>query len=157
MLADKCFLVFQVLFAQTNLTCSLPHLYTEGVCHSALLEQLNTAGCLFNQTMAVHVAANREAFARSALSLLNQTTPTHECMVAIMPFLCHFLFGLCDIEGETILPTFSTCEEIKLTKCAIEWRITSSLGFELPDCQMLPDELNISCPSESEIGNECKR
>ena len=73
-----------------------------------------------------------------------------------MSFFCLLLFGLCGMEGEKILPTAAACEEVQLGSCASEWIAISSLGFELPNCQMLPDEVNVSCPSEPNRGNECE-
>ena len=68
-------------------------------------------------------------------------TDSQECLQAAVPFLCHYLFPLCDnTTGELYLPTQEECLQIREQVCSREWSLAKVAGFgdQLPDCSQLP-------------------
>ena len=63
-----------------------------------------------------------------------------ECEEAVLPFLCLYLFSLCDSNGTLYQPSSMDCVTISTVVCAREWIIaTNFLGQEaLPQCELLP-------------------
>ena len=66
-----------------------------------------------------------------------------ECEAAVRPFLCLYLFGLCDSgSGQVYQPSFSECVTLMTETCAAEWQvaINTQLGQSLlPSCESFPD------------------
>ena len=67
-----------------------------------------------------------------------------ECEAAVQPFLCLYLFGLCDSgSGQVYQPSFTECVTLMTMTCAREWQvaINTQLGQTLlPSCESLPDD-----------------
>ena len=63
-----------------------------------------------------------------------------ECVEAVLPFLCLYLFRLCDNDGTLYQPSSGDCMTISTVVCAREWAVaTEILGQErLPQCESLP-------------------
>ena len=63
-----------------------------------------------------------------------------ECEEAVLPFLCLYLFGLCDSNGTLYQPSSGDCVTISTVVCEREWiAATTILGPEvLPQCELLP-------------------
>ena len=79
------------------------------------------------------------------LGLDNFIKPTPECRELVVPFLCLYQFGLCDMSGIFIQPTIAQCEEIRDVVCRTEWATALRFGIDLPDCGIFPME-SPSCP-----------
>lgn len=63
-----------------------------------------------------------------------------ECRSAAVPFMCQYLFPLCDnTTGELYLPTHEECLRISEQVCLQEWNLARLAGFgdQLPDCSRL--------------------
>ena len=73
------------------------------------------------------------------LSGLNFLNPTPECREAVEPFLCLYVFGLCDSSGELYLPSSGECETLTTETCAREWTMVQSFlpNVQLPMCESL--------------------
>ena len=84
---------------------------------------------------------------RFGLPLLN---PSPECEDVIEPFLCFYLFGLCDSSGELYLPSADECMSLMTDLCEREWEeAVDFLGPDvLPQCESLP-EISLQCTSNS--------
>ena len=67
-----------------------------------------------------------------------------ECEAEVRPFLCLYLFGLCDSgSGQVYQPSFSECVTLMTKTCATEWQaaVGTQLGRSLlPSCESLPDD-----------------
>ena len=63
-----------------------------------------------------------------------------ECEEAVLPFLCLYLFRLCDSNGTLYQPSSGDCVTISTVVCEREWiAATTILGQErLPQCELLP-------------------
>ena len=63
-----------------------------------------------------------------------------ECEEAALPFLCLYLFRLCDSNGILYQPTSIDCVTISTGVCEREWAIAAgAVGQErLPQCELLP-------------------
>ena len=86
-----------------------------------------------------------ETMAAQFLPLLNLLNPSPACSEAVVPFLCVFLFGLCDSSGVSIQPTSTQCELIRDTLCPDDWRLAAEFE-QLPDCASFPAQ-QVSCTS----------
>ena len=93
---------------------------------------------------------DEEDTASQLLPLLNLLRPSAACTEAVVPFLCVFLFGLCDSSGVSIQPTSVQCEQIRDVLCPDQWR-QAALVVDLPDCSIFPAE-QASCPVASGNG-----
>lgn len=138
----------------TNSTCR--RLPTESVCQSALAEILLSADCVFgpeSDNIQVLQVSN-ESTAGALINGLSLLAPSDECRKAVVPFLCLYLFGLCNKSGVSIQPTSGQCAEIRDLLCPREWKIVQSFNFEvpLPDCEALPEEAS-TCPAQSGGGS----
>lgn len=73
---------------------------------------------------------------------------SEDCRIVAMPFLCLYLFGLCD-SGTTTAnkSSASACLHISTEVCAREWQISSAL-VPLPVCTELPDRAPLRCSGE---------
>ena len=101
--------------------------------------------CLTDQgtNSEVFVAASGTDLQQKAQLLftgLNILDPSPECREAVEPFLCLYVFGLCDSSGELYLPSSGECETLTTETCAREWTMAVSLlgSDQLPQCNSLP-------------------
>ena len=82
-----------------------------------------------------------EASAQNLLNGLRFLTPSEECAVAIMPFICLINFPLCDAEDEVHVVLREACMELRDNICMREW--ATAIAFlgsgVLPVCEDLPD------------------
>ena len=83
-------------------SCSSGVVYTQSACHEDLL---SLQGCLPDRlgSRDVYISAtDQEAVETQANNLLNNLdllNPSPECRAVVQPFLCLYLFGLCDSRG----------------------------------------------------------
>ena len=61
-------------------------------------------------------------------------------MEAVVPFLCFYIFPLCDSSGRPYQPSAAECSTLIDGICAREFETaaTSAIGDQLPQCQLLP-------------------
>ena len=127
-------------------SCSSGVVYTQSACHEDLL---SLQGCLPDRlgSRDVYISATDqetvEAQANILLRNLNLLDPSPECRAAVQPFLCLYLFGLCDSRGTAYQTTFEQCILISTDVCATEWatanRFLTALGMpSLPECTSFP-------------------
>ena len=119
-----------------------------GICHSALSNNLLSKKCTPGD---VRVLQNAESIASDLLSRLDFLNPSDDCRRAVVPFLCLYLFGLCDKSGVSVQPTSSRCVEIRDRLCPTQWALAVQLGADLPECGSFPME-SPSCRVQS--GND---
>ena len=125
----------------------VPEEYTGTVCREVLqarqscLQDRNTTDDIFiaaDPTSSQLAREERATLFVGGLSLLN---PSPECMQAVVPFLCSYIFPLCDSSGLPYLPSSVQCREIINGICANEFDVAEMLAGEsqLPQCQLLPE------------------
>ena len=97
------------------------------------------------------VEADAELLIESGLSLLN---PSAECVAAIRPFLCLYLFGVCDSSTQLRQVSSSECVDLRDDICATVW--SAAVGFlgpgTLPVCEEL-STLTETCMNDNSSGN----
>ena len=121
-----------------------------GVCRAHLTNTLLSLNCDPGETPLV--LRDEENTASQLLPLLNLLRPSAACTEAVVPFLCVFLFGLCDSSGVSIQPTSVQCEQIRDVLCPDQWR-QAALVVDLPDCSSFPAEEHF-CLMASGIGSD---
>ena len=96
------------------------------------------------------VEADAELLIESGLSFLN---PSAECVAAIRPFLCLYLFGVCDSSSQLRQVSFSECVDLRDDICATVW--SAAVGFlgdsVLPVCEELSVPQTRNCQNDSEV------
>ena len=127
------------------INCSSDVVYTQPTCQEFLLP---LQGCLPDRLSSrdVYISATDqeavEAQASELLSGLDLLVPSPECRAAVQPFLCLYLFGLCDSRGTAYQPTFEECVLISTDVCESEWALANSFlalrGSSLPECTSFP-------------------
>ena len=90
---------------------------------------------------------DQETGERNAMALINGLSfldPSPECREAIMPFLCLFIFSLCDSRNNLHSILRNNCLELRDDICLDEW--SQAVGFlgegVLPVCEDLPDAVD---------------
>ena len=128
-------------------------MYNGSICREVLQTQQS---CLTgrNDTDDVFIAADpassqlaREGRATLFVGGLSRLSPSPECMRAVVPFLCLYIFPLCDnSNGLLYQPTSVQCREIIDGICANEFDTVQMRAGEsqLPQCQSLP-ETTLEC------------
>ena len=132
---------------QTDSMCSSNVVYTQDACQDYLL---TLQGCLPNRqgSRDVYVSVADQVETEGQVNLLlnglrNFIRPSHECQAAVEPFLCLYLFGLCDSSGVAYEPSFEECVFISTDVCASEWTRANNLLIQvgrspLPECASFP-------------------
>ena len=120
--------------------CSAPLEYSisNGICQMELEDILISSNCSSDLGAGILVERNEEAMAMQLITGLISIGPSAECLAKAVPFLCHFLFGLCGEPGLPILPTICQCEEVRDTLCPQQWAFLIQLGVNVPDCSLFP-------------------
>ena len=132
---------------RTDLMCSSNAVYTQDACQHYLL---TLQGCLPNRqgNRDVYVSVIDQVETEGQANLLlnglrNFIRPSPECRAAVEPFLCLYLFGLCDSSGVAYEPSFEECVFISTDVCASEWVRANNLLIQvgqspLPECASFP-------------------
>ena len=129
-----------------------PDVYTGDVCRDELLRQ---QGCLSDRLgssdvyISLRDGDNQEELEMQAMQLVNGLSfisASPECEKAVLPFLCLYLFGLCDSNETLYRPSSMDCVTISTGVCEREWMAaTNFLGQgALPQCESLPVE-SLTC------------
>ena len=133
--------------AQTDSMCSSNVVYTQDACQHYLL---TLQACLPNRQSSsdVYVSVTDQVETEGQVNLLlnslrNFIRPSPECRAVVEPFLCLYLFGLCDSSGVAYEPSFEECVFISTGVCASEWARANNLLIQvgqspLPECASFP-------------------
>ena len=134
-----------------NHGCSEPLRYatTSDVCLMELANILTSSNCPLDPEGNILVLKNEETTATQLMFGLNTFGASEECVRKAVPFVCQYLFGLCDGSGVSIQPSSGQCEEIRDKICQAEWMLVEGFGIDLPDCVMFPPAAS-SCPALNE-------
>ena len=122
-----------------------PEIYTGSICRETLQTQQS---CLLNRNttsdilIAVDPASSqstKEEQASLFIQGLPFLAPGPECMKVVIPFLCFYIFPLCDGTSGLHQPSSEECREITEDICAREFQTAATTDDQLPQCQLLPD------------------
>ena len=113
------------------------------------LQQLQECLPVIDGSNEVYISPGNEEAELQAMQLisgLDLLNPSSECREAVIPFLCLYLFWLCDASGTMYQPSSDDCTTISTDTCAREWQAAVGvLGVGvLPQCESLPGT-SISC------------
>ena len=134
----------------TNGSC-IPNVYEGSVCRDVLFTY---QGCLTGISSGdIHVPSGRdqvmmENLAFGVLAVL-QATASPKCSELALPFLCWYMFGLCDNNTKELhLPSSEVCLKITTEICVLEFReIAMRFPQVIPHCETLPNA-TIDCERE---------
>ena len=122
--------------------------YTGKFCFNELLQQQSCFSGLETNEILISSHVNQdkaEDKAESLLALLPILSPSQECVTAIKPFMCLYLFGLCDESNQLHQVLQADCVRIRDELCVEQWkRATMIPGVMLPDCSTFKDD-DIQC------------
>ena len=134
-------------------TC-LPENYTGSICREVLLTR---QGCFpdRNATGDIIIAMDpslsqqdKEEQVTLFIGGLPILNPSPECLEAVVPFLCFYIFPLCDSSGCPYQPSSVECSAVTDDICDQEFEIAATFASDqLPQCQLLPDSTS-ECNSE---------
>ena len=79
-----------------------------------------------------------EDLAVNLINGLSFLSPSPECLEIAEPFLCLYLFPLCD-NTATYHPTYNECVVLTTDVCQSEWERASLLSNDLPQCSDFED------------------
>lgn len=75
--------------------------------------------------------------------------PDEDCKQVAFPFLCQYMFPLCDVPadgccGNMLLPSQEECIKVSEHQCRNEWILAKTYGYGalLPNCDDLPLKTN---------------
>ena len=68
-----------------------------------------------------------------------QSFLSSQCQAVALPFLCLYLFPLCDENQTTYLPSMAECISVSTDICKSEWMTAKTLVTNLPVCSTLPN------------------
>ena len=154
---DTCIYIPQTKqFVQTAAGCAN---YTKSTCLSSLIEiSACLSGTQQNGT-SVSIAANvdqdtNDGTAQLIISGLSLIGATEMCRSSLIPFMCLYLFPLCDGNGITYKPSTDQCIEISTVLCKDEWikaQSISAVRKQLPDCQSLSTTTTSLCSGKNDF------
>ena len=107
----------------------------------------------------VKIAANvdqetNDETAQLIISGLPLLGASEMCKSSLIPFMCLYLFPLCDGKGMAHKPSIDQCIEISTVLCKDEWQKAQSISTvknQLPDCQRL--SISTSCLGKDDFQN----
>lgn len=117
-------------------------LYTnnESLCYPFLIQYKSCIPSLMNKSGLYIQPSGMLQQSESTASQIQsfQAFLSPQCQVVALPFLCLYLFPLCNDDQTTFLPSMAECISISTDICRTEWMLTSSLVNNLPVCSKLP-------------------
>ena len=123
--------------------------YVGTICSDELLQQQSCFSGLETNEILISSDVNQDTTEDRAELLLvglQYLSPSLECVTAIKPFMCLYLFGLCDMNNHLHQVSQRDCERIRNELCMEQWKkATMFLGEGvLPDCSAFEDH-DIQC------------
>ena len=123
--------------------------YTGTICSDELLQQQSCFSGLETNEILISSDVNQdtaEVRAELLLAGLQHLSPSLECVTAIKPFICLYLFGLCDASNQLRQVSWADCERIRDELCVEQWKAATTFLEEgvLPDCSTFEDH-DIQC------------
>lgn len=123
--------------------------YVGTICSNELSQQQSCFSGLETNEILISPDVNQEVGENTAISLLRGLqllSPSQKCMVAIKPFMCLYLFGLCDVKNQLHQISQADCVRIRDELCAEQWKTATMILGEgvLPDCSAY-DGHDIQC------------
>ena len=132
--------------SNNNKTFCTPKEYTGSVCLSELQQwpHCSKSGVFIPSDIDQETQEREAQQLLTALQLLN---PSESCMMAFRPFLCLYLFGLCEENGNVVQPSYEDCVVLKDVICAEEIKTATALlgSDQLPDCFNFPQNETLCC------------
>ena len=122
--------------------------YIGTICFNELLQQQSCFSGLETNEILISSHVNQvkaEDKAKSLLVALPILSPSQECVTAIKPFMCLYLFGLCDANNQLRQVSQTDCVRIRDELCVEQWKAATMIpGVMLPDCSTFEDH-DIQC------------
>ena len=116
----------------------------EGICSAYLRQLIDKNGTL---TTMVNSDITEQQVLLFLANLNNlPDLISEECSVAIMPFLCQYVYPPCDGNGSTQFITKEQCINIREDVCELEWKfaMATNFGSLLPFCEAFDASSNFS-------------
>ena len=131
-----------------NTKCTpVQYVNNHSVCYT-VLQQYKTCIPTLSTSSNVYVSSNIniEESENAIIQLLSlQKTLSPNCQVAVVPFICLYLFPLCDENQTAYLPSSQECNSISTDICKAEWSMAQQLLSSLPNCAALPNVTHCNC------------
>ena len=131
---------------KTESGCTNVVAYSGEICRE-VFSSLQTCFSGEMSTSNIPFLVDQEAGERDTMNLVNGLSflnPSPQCRDAIIPFLCLYIFTLCDSRNNLHTTSRDNCLELSDNICAEEW--SQAVGFlgpgVLPLCEDLPDITN---------------
>ena len=129
-----------------------PENYTGSICREVLQSQqsclpnTNARGDIIIAVDPSSSQEDKESEAEQFIGGLSFLSPSPECMEAVVPFLCFYIFPLCDSSDRPYQPSSAECSAITNGICAREFETAATFARsdQLPQCQLLP-ETTLKC------------
>ena len=131
---------------KTERECSTVVTYSGEVCREVFISLQRCFSGVTSLSRALNIPSliNQQMGERDAMNLVNGLTflnPSPQCRESIMPFLCLFVFSLCDSSNNLHTTLRKDCLDLRDDICAEEW--IQAVGFfgdgVLPFCEDLQD------------------
>ena len=123
----------------------------------SVLQQIQAAVTVMSDddtnTMTVYIAHGEMGQTQSeellkllmSVMLWLDSSSNQECVDAFFPFMCQYLFPLCNTSGDLLLPSQEECLAISTGVCQVEWDLLSRVAADyLPICADLPQGTSIN-------------
>ena len=155
-----CFLLFQppkpVLPGNSDPTlCDQLVVYSGEACSNELGQWQQCFSQQANRSTDIYIRSDinpqqAEEMAKTFFGGLSLFSPSSECVSHLRPFLCLYLFGLCDSNNQSLQVTQADCERLRDDVCTQEWALAERyLGRDaLPQCSDFPNQEEESCSSK---------
>ena len=119
--------------------------YSKSTCQQALIQARACLSGMHQNNSNVVITANvdQEASESTAQLIVNGLPllgATEACTSSFVPFMCLYLFPLCDGNGTVTRPSRDQCIEISTVVCKDEWQkalAISGVKEQLPNCEHL--------------------
>ena len=137
-----------------------PETYAGSVCREVLqtqqscLPDRNATGDIIITVDPASSQKDKEEQAKLFIGGLSFLDPSPDCMEAVVPFLCFYIFPLCDSSGRPYQPSAAECSTLIDGICAREFETAATFATsdQLPQCQLLP-ETTLECNCKTSISH----
>ena len=141
-----CIKILHVVQDSTEADICTSENYTGSICREVLqvqqscLPDRNTTNIILIATDPTTRQLSKEEEAVKLIEAILSQSPTSKCVEELIPFLCFYIFPLCDSSGRLYQPSSVDCSTIIVTNgtCANEIEIVTNMITE-DECQVLPE------------------